>query len=82
MTDPQPGPDRRRESALGVLNVENRGLYTLVICILGLVLVVGVVGWLILAALDKSVPDGLGVVIGTVAGGLVGLISDKGSGDG
>ena len=48
-----------------------------VIVILGLVLMIGVVGWLLLAATGKAMPEGLGVILGTVAGGLVGLISDN-----
>lgn len=46
-----------------------------VIVILGLVLIIGVVGWLVLAATGKAMPEGLGVILGTVSGGLVGLIS-------
>jgi len=62
---------------MGPVNRQNRALYERVIWILGLVLVIGVVGWLALAFTGHAMPDGLGVVIGTVAGGLVGLISDN-----
>jgi hypothetical protein len=63
-----------RES-LPAPNKVNRRLYMAVIIMLGLVLLIGVIGWLILAAKDKTFPDGLGVILGTVAGGLVGMVS-------
>jgi hypothetical protein len=74
-----PPPQSRRESyeALPPPNRTNRRLYMAVIVILGLVLMIGVVGWLLLAAAGKTMPEGLGVILGTVAGGLVGLISDN-----
>jgi hypothetical protein len=73
---PPEAPDWGRPEGLGPVNTQTRSLYERVIWILGLVLVVGVVGWLGLAFTGHTMPDGLGVVIGTVAGGLVGLISD------
>ena len=63
--------------SLGPVTATNRRLYFAVIVILGLVLLVGVVGWIILALDDKSLPEGLGVILGTVAGGLVALITDS-----
>lgn len=63
--------------SLGPLTRLNRGLYYAVIMVLGAVLVIGVLGWLLLAANDRSMPDGLGVILGTVAGALVALVSDK-----
>ncbi|MEN4478757.1 hypothetical protein [Mycolicibacterium cosmeticum] len=74
---PQP---RLGAEALPPANRTNRRLYLAVIIALGSVLVIGVLGWLGLAATGKTMPDGLGVILGTVAGGLVGLISDKSSG--
>ena len=76
-------PDRGRPEALGAESLGpvdkfNRGLYLVVIIVLGLVLVVGVVGWLLLAFTDRTMPDALGVILGTVAGGLVALISTNG----
>jgi len=68
----QGGPE-----SLGPVTALSRNLYMAVICILGAVLVIGVLGWLILALNDDTMPDGLGVILGTAAGGLVGLISDK-----
>lgn len=71
-----PDPAAGSES-LGPVSALNRNLYLVVICFLGAVLLIGVVGWLILALNDRTMPDGLGVILGTAAGGLVGLISDK-----
>lgn len=68
--------DTGRDESLGTPNKVNRGLYLAVILILGVVLIVGVIGWFILAWNDKTIPDGLGVILGTVAGGLVALIAD------
>jgi hypothetical protein len=74
---PPGGPAPGHPEGMGPVTRQTRGLYETVIWILGLVLVVGVVGWLALAFTGRAMPDGLGVVIGTVAGGLVGLISDN-----
>lgn len=65
-----------RES-LGPVTRVNRRLYFAVIVALGAVLVIGVVGWLLLAATDRTMPDGLGVILGTVAGALAALVSDS-----
>jgi hypothetical protein len=76
-----PPPQSRRApygaEALPPPDRTNRRLYMAVIVILGLVLMIGVAGWLLLAATGKAMPDGLGVILGAVAGGLVGLISDN-----
>jgi hypothetical protein len=75
-------PEAQRDArlgpeSLGPVNRTNRRLYLAVIVILGVVLLVGVIGWLTLAANDKSMPEGLGVILGAVSGGLVSLVSDK-----
>jgi hypothetical protein len=67
-----------RESLKDVTRV-NRPVYVAVVVILGVTLLIGVGGWLALTFTGRTMPDGLGVVIGTVAGGLVGLISGKDS---
>lgn len=69
---------RGTESLKDVSRV-NRPVYLAVVTILGVTLLLGVGGWLALVFDNRTMPDGLGVVIGTVAGGLVGLISGKGS---
>ena len=63
--------------SLGPVTPLNRRVYLAVIAILGLVLIIGVLGWLLLAANNKSMPDGRGVILGTVAGALVALISNN-----
>ena len=70
-------PDPGRPESLGPVTVVNRRLYFAVIIILGIVLLTGVVGWRVLAANKTSMPEGLGVILGTVAGAMVALISDK-----
>jgi hypothetical protein len=70
-------PEKGRPESLGPVSLVNRRLYLTVIIVLGAVLVIGVGGWLLLAATDRKMPDGLGVILGTVAGGLVALIADK-----
>jgi hypothetical protein len=60
----------------------NRGLYALVFYILGAGLLILVLGWILLAALDKTVPDGMPVVIATIVGALTGVIAVEGKGDG
>jgi zinc transporter ZupT len=66
-----------RKESLGPVTRTNRPLYLVVIIVLGGVLVIGVVGWLILTANGKTMPEGLAVILGTVAGALVGLVSEQ-----
>jgi hypothetical protein len=61
--------------ALPTITKLNRGLYTLVFYILGLALLLLIAGWIIITAIGKTVPDGLPIVIGTIVGALVGVIS-------
>lgn len=75
-----PDDRRGRSESLGPVSRVNRRLYLAVIAVLGAVLLIGVVGWLLLAGSDRNMPEGLGVILGTVAGGLVALISDKSQG--
>jgi hypothetical protein len=69
-----PKPDGGKES-LPVITKLNRGLYQLVIIILGAALVLLILGWVIITAVGKAVPEGLPVVIATIVGGFVGLLS-------
>jgi hypothetical protein len=70
--------DRRLgPESLGPVTRLNRGLYFAVIAVLGAVLLVGVIGWLLLAAGGKTMPEGLGVILGTVAGALVAMVTDS-----
>lgn len=80
MSDPYAEiPENRpaQRESLGPVTRLTAPLYQAVIWILGATLVVGVVGWLLLALSGKRMPEGLGVILGTVAGALVGLVSDK-----
>jgi hypothetical protein len=72
-----PPEQRGGRESLGRVTRTNRPIYFLVVLILGVVLLVGVIGWLWLAADGVALPEGLGVILGTVAGGLVGLISAR-----
>ncbi len=65
--------------SLGPVTRLNRPVYLAVIIILGAVLLIGVLGWLVLALNKRTMPEGLDVLLGAVAGGLVGLISGKSS---
>lgn len=71
---PPPGPPSA-QGPLGPVTARSRGLYRLVVLTLGTVLLLGVVGWIGLAAAGRTMPEGLAILIGTVAGALVGLIS-------
>jgi hypothetical protein len=53
----------------------NRGLYALVFYILGVALLLLILGWVLLTAIGKPVPDGIPVVIATIVGALVGVIA-------
>jgi hypothetical protein len=70
-------PESQRTESLRDVTRINRPVYLAVVTILGVTLLIGVGGWLALVFNNRTMPDGLGVVIGTVAGGLVGLISGK-----
>ncbi|MBO3748415.1 hypothetical protein J5X84_20260 [Streptosporangiaceae bacterium NEAU-GS5] len=74
---PNSGGDGGNE-ALPRITKLNRGLYTLVFYILGIALILLILGWILITALNRPVPDALPVVIGTIVGGLVAVItSDK-----
>jgi uncharacterized membrane protein YeaQ/YmgE (transglycosylase-associated protein family) len=45
----------------------------LVLCLLGVAMLGSLGGWIAMVLMDKTVPDGFPVVIGTVIGGLVGI---------
>jgi hypothetical protein len=56
-----------------------RSLYYLVFWILGIALIVCIGGWITLGAMGKTVPEGLPVVVATIVGGLVGVITPSSS---
>jgi hypothetical protein len=59
-----PGPDAVRKY---------REPRYVVLCLLGVAMLVSIGGWIAMVLMDKAVPDGFPVVIGTVIGGLVGI---------
>lgn len=61
--------------ALPEITKLNRGLYQLVFYILGVALTLLILGWIVLTAIGKTVPEGLPVVIATIVGALVGAVS-------
>jgi len=69
-----PGQDGGNE-ALPAITKLNRGLYQLVLYILGTALILLILGWVIITAVGKAVPEGLPVVIATIVGALVGVLS-------
>jgi hypothetical protein len=78
----------RESSRLGAGHMEslpritnlNRGLYALVLYLLGIALLLLIGGWIFLTAIDRVVPEAVPVVIATIVGALVGVIAaDKSS---
>jgi hypothetical protein len=53
----------------------NRPLYMLVIAGLLIALLLGIVAWFVLTIRGQDMPEGLAVLIGTIGGGLVGLLT-------
>jgi hypothetical protein len=72
-----PGSREGGNEVLPKITSLNRSLYTLVFYILGTALLLLILGWILITALGKTVPDGLPVVIATIVGGLVGVISSN-----
>lgn len=72
---PNPSQQDGGNESLPTITKLNRGLYQLVIYILGIALVLLIVGWVVITAVGKSVPEGLPVVIATIVGALVGMLS-------
>jgi hypothetical protein len=54
---------------------QNRGLYKLVLWFLGIALLVSIGGWIAMVIANKNVPEALPVMIATIVGGFVGVIS-------
>jgi hypothetical protein len=57
------------------ITLVNRPVYLLVIGGLLLALIVGIVGWLVLVMNDRTMPEGLAVLLGTIGGALAGLLA-------
>lgn len=50
-------------------------LYAAVVSVLGITLLIGVVGWFVLVDREREMPDSLGTILSTIAGGLVGALT-------
>jgi hypothetical protein len=72
-----PDQDAAGNEGLPQVTKLNRGIYTLVFYILGIALILLILGWVLITAVGRTVPDGLPVVIATIVGGLVGVISSN-----
>lgn len=70
-----PGAEEGGNESLPKVTKQNRGLYMTVLVILGIALAMLIIGWIVLAAVGKPVPDTLPVVIATIVGALVAAIS-------
>jgi hypothetical protein len=57
------------------ITIVNRPVYLLVIGGLLLALIVGMVGWFVLVMNDKSMPEGMAVLLGSIGGALAGLLA-------
>jgi hypothetical protein len=55
--------------------------YSVIVVILGATLLIGVVGWFVLVTNGYEMPDSLGTILSTIAGGLVGALTMSGTGD-
>ena len=55
--------------------------YSAIVLILGATLLMGVIGWFVLVTNGYEMPDSLGTILSTVAGGLVGALTMSGPTD-
>ena len=72
-----PPEEKGGKEALPAITKLNRPVYLLVFYILGSALVLLILGWIVITAVGKTVPEGMPVVIATIVGGLVGVISSE-----
>ena len=54
-------------------------LYVLIVASLGVYFVIGGAAWAIIAYEGRDVPDSFATVLATIAGGLVGILTQSGS---
>ena len=55
--------------------------YSAIVLILGATLLMGVIGWFVLVTNGYEMPDSLGTILSTIAGGLVGALTMGGPTD-
>jgi hypothetical protein len=73
-------PPRQRVDLLPEdFSPQTRSLYYLVFWILGISLIGCIAGWIAIVTMGKTVPEGLPVVVATIVGGLVGVITPASS---
>jgi len=73
----EPPEEEGGREALPTISKLNRPVYLLVFYILGIALVLLILGWIVITAAGKTVPEALPVVIATIVGALVGVISSE-----
>jgi hypothetical protein len=56
-------------------------LYSAIVAVLGATLLIGVIGWFVLVTNGWEMPDSLGTILSTIAGGLVGALTMGGPTD-
>ena len=54
-------------------------LYVLIVASLGVYFVIGGAAWAIIAYEGRDVPDSFATILATIAGGLVGILTQSGS---
>ena len=53
-------------------------LYLVLIVVLGTALLFGLVAWFIMAMNGRALPEGMAVLVGSIGGGLVGILTSPG----
>ncbi len=72
-----PPEERGGNEALPTITKLNRPVYLVVFYILGIALILLIIGWIVITAVGKTVPEGLPVVIATIVGALVGVVASE-----
>jgi len=78
--DPQPQVVSIDEVRAALDPTKNRWLYFLTLSIIGAALLFSLVAWFVMVLDGKTMPEGFAVVVGTLAGGLVGVITSPSGG--
>ena len=56
-------------------------VFSAIVVVLGATLLIGVIGWFVLVTSGWEMPDSLGTILSTIAGGLVGALTMSGPTD-
>lgn len=54
-----------------------KGLYAIVLIVLGVALLGGIAAWIGLTFQDKEMPEGLASIVSLIAGGLLGVLAPQ-----